>query len=108
MLISAASALFTNVMMREQQRPVGWVHFPGRYLPAALFLMPAVMHAAMLPTAAAMGRLQWQHWLKPGTDGLYHSPASRGWGVLTAAGLAQHIAINAIVGMIICDDAGAL
>jgi membrane protease YdiL (CAAX protease family) len=101
MLIPAAAVLLTNASIGEQRRPSGWDRFPARYLPAALFLMPAVMHAAMLPMAAALGRLHWQHWLKPGVDGLYHSPAARGWGVLTAAGLTERIAINATVGMIV-------
>ena len=41
------------------------------------------MHTAMLPVVARVGPLPWQEWLTPQSDGLYHSPASRGWGVLT-------------------------
>ncbi|MGH9573565.1 MAG: CPBP family intramembrane glutamic endopeptidase [Candidatus Acidiferrales bacterium] len=65
----------------------------------ALFFMPLVMHAAMLPWAMHLeGELPWQGWLSRAADGLYHTPESRGWGVLTAPGLATHVAINAIVG----------
>ena len=35
-----------------------------KYIPLALFLLPVVMHAAMLPvTAAYEGRLPWEAWL---------------------------------------------
>lgn len=53
----------------------------------------------MLPTAAALDRLHWQGWLTPEADGLYHTPADRGWGVLTPAGLAARIALNVIAGL---------
>jgi hypothetical protein len=62
--------------------------------------MPIAMHAVMLPAAVA-GGLQWQDWLTPQADGLYHTPASRGWGALTATGLLGRLAINAVVGLII-------
>lgn len=101
MLIPAVSALATNAVVRDEQRPIDWGRLPWRYLPMALFLMPLVMHAAMLPTALALGRLHWQGWLTPLADGLYHPPAERGWGVLTPAGLADRIALNAITGMIV-------
>jgi hypothetical protein len=40
----------------------------------------------MLPVSALQeGSLPWQDWLTPGQDGLYHSPADRGWGALTAS-----------------------
>jgi membrane protease YdiL (CAAX protease family) len=72
-----------------------------RYLAVALFLIPAVLHAVMLPAMAALGGgLRWQEWLTPHADGLYHAPASRGWGTLTAQGLAGHIVVNAIVGLL--------
>ena len=75
--------------------------FPLRYLPLALFLMPIAMHAVMLPTAAALGTLHWQDWLTKAADGLYHSPADRGWGALTTSDLVLRIALNAIVGVIV-------
>jgi membrane protease YdiL (CAAX protease family) len=101
MLLPAVSVLITNGVVRDKQRAIGWDRFPLGYLPLALFLMPLVMHAAMLPAAAALDRLHWQESLTPGSDGLYHAPAVRGWGVLTPTGLAVRIGINAIVGMIV-------
>jgi membrane protease YdiL (CAAX protease family) len=47
------------------------------------------------------GRLRWQDWLTPQSDGLFHTPASRGWGSLTMQGLLGHIALNAVVGLAI-------
>ena len=55
--LSAISALIAKAAMRPEQGSVGWRSLPLRYLPLALFLMPFVMHAAMLPLAAALGRL---------------------------------------------------
>jgi len=96
MLVPVASVLATNSVVRDSQGTVGWDRLPLRYLPAALFLMPVVLHAAMLPAAAALDRLHWQRWLTPGADGLYHVPADRGWGVLTPAGLAARMALDAV------------
>jgi membrane protease YdiL (CAAX protease family) len=63
--------------------------------------MPIVMHAVMLPVAAALwGRLPWEEWLTPQGDGLYHTPVSRGWGALTASGLVRRITMNIVVGLI--------
>jgi membrane protease YdiL (CAAX protease family) len=101
MLIPAMSVLITNFATHEKVPSIRWDRFPLRYLPVALLLMPIVMHAAMLPVAALAGGLQWQDWLTPQADGLYHTPESRGWGVLTAAGLAGRIAMNAVAGLII-------
>jgi membrane protease YdiL (CAAX protease family) len=101
MLIPAVSVLATNAVVRDEQRPIDWGRLPWRYLPVALFLMPLVMHAAMLPIALALDRLHWQGWLTPSAGGLYHTPAERGWGVLTPAGLAGRIALNAIAGLIV-------
>ena len=99
MLIPAISMQIARAASREKPGAAGWRGFPARSLLVALFLMPLVMHAAMLPVAAALGRLQWADWLTRGADGLYHTPAERGWGVLTPAGLAARVALNAIVGM---------
>jgi membrane protease YdiL (CAAX protease family) len=101
MLIPAIAVLITNGAMHEKIPSMGWDRFPLQYLPVALLLMPLVMHAVMLPAAALAGGLQWQDWLTPQADGLYHTPASRGWGVLTATGLAGRIAMNAVAGLII-------
>jgi membrane protease YdiL (CAAX protease family) len=46
------------------------------------------------------GQLPWAAWLTPGAEGLYHSPAERGWGVLTTGALVRRIALNAVVGVI--------
>ncbi len=70
---------------------IDWDRCPLKYVPIALFLMPLVMHAAMLPTAAALeGGLGELHWRLPS-----------GWGDVTPIELAGHIVINAIVGVII-------
>jgi membrane protease YdiL (CAAX protease family) len=72
-----------------------------RYLPVALFLIPVVQHAVMLPfMATAPGGVQWQGWLTPQADGLYHTPASRGWGSVTIQGLVGHIVLDALVGLL--------
>jgi len=101
MLLPAVSVLIVSSVMNEAPR-VRWDRFPLRYLPAALFLIPGVLHAVMLPLMAAVeGPLQWQDWLTPLADGLYHTPASRGWGALTIQGLVGHIALNAVAGLAI-------
>jgi membrane protease YdiL (CAAX protease family) len=101
MLLPALSVLIVNWTMNEAPR-VRWDHFPLKYLPVSLFLIPGVLHAVMLPLMAAMGGgVQWQDWLTPQADGLYHTPASRGWGALTIRGLIGHIVLNAIAGLAI-------
>jgi membrane protease YdiL (CAAX protease family) len=78
----------------------GWDRFSLRYVPVALLLMPVVMHAVMLPVAAALwGGLPLASWLTPEPDGLYHTSAARGWGVFTPAGLVARIATNLVVGL---------
>src|SRR5580765_7712534 len=57
MLIPAISVQIAKATIRVTEASAGWRDFPLRYLPLALFLMPLVMHAAMLPVAAALGRL---------------------------------------------------
>ena len=60
------------------------------------------MHVAMLPVMVHLeGGWQWQDWLAARADGFYHTPASRGWGVVTAPGLVGHIVLNAVVGLIV-------
>ena len=93
MFLPATSVLIVTFAMNEPAR-VRWNHFPLRYLPLALFLIPGVLHAAMLPAMAAIqGGLRWQDWLRPQPDGLYHTPAARGWGTVTIEGLVGHIAV---------------
>lgn len=101
MLIPSLSVLVAAAATREPIASWSADTFPPRYLPVALFLIPIVMHAVMLPTAAVVTGLPFQPWLTPQADGLYHAPPSRGWGVLTTGGLAARVAINAIVGLII-------
>src|SRR5437762_13805924 len=78
---------------------IDWNRLPARYLPLALFLIPITLHAIMLPRMVLAGPLPWQEWLTGSVDGLYHSPESRGWGVLTTPGLIARIAMNAGVGL---------
>lgn len=96
MILPAIAALIVSVSLNEPAH-VQWDRFALRYLPAALFLMPVVLHAVMLPLSG----VAWQDWLTPGPGGLYHAPASRGWGELTASGLVGHVVINAVVGLVI-------
>jgi membrane protease YdiL (CAAX protease family) len=98
MFLPAVSVLIVNSAMNEAPR-VRWDHFPLTYLPVALFLIPGILHAVMLPLFARAGPIAWQDWLTPQADGLYHTPASRGWGTLTIYGLAERIALNAVVGL---------
>lgn len=101
MLFPAAALLTVRFGMKEKVPSFGWNRFPVKFLPVALLLMPAVMHAAMLPlTIALTGGLPWQDWLTPQADRFYDTPASRGWGVLTAQEVAGRIAINAGAGLI--------
>jgi membrane protease YdiL (CAAX protease family) len=101
MFVPTVAMLVVKFAMNEKVQSFGWNRFPLRYLPIALLLMPIVMHAVMLPVAAALwGTLPWEEWLTPQGDGLYHTPVSRGWGVLTAAGLGRRIAMNIVVGLI--------
>jgi membrane protease YdiL (CAAX protease family) len=99
MLLPAIAVALVYTATKEAPL-VCWKRFPWSYLPIALFLMPAVLHLTMLPVMAAIhGGLRWQGWLSPQLDGLYHTPPSRGWGVLTTQGLVGHIVFNAIFGL---------
>jgi membrane protease YdiL (CAAX protease family) len=101
MLLPAIAVLFVTWVMNEPPR-IRWNSFPMRFLPAALFLIPGVLHSVMLPlTRRIEGGVQWQDWLTQGPDGLYHAPASRGWGALTIQGLVIRIVLNAVVGLIV-------
>lgn len=100
MFLPSIAVLVVGPAMQEKVLSYGWNLFPLKYLPVALFLIPVVMHAVMLPMASILwGGLGWEAWLTPQADGLYHTPESRGWGVLTAQGLALRIATNAIFGL---------
>jgi len=100
MFLPAVAVLIVNSARKEPPR-IRWDSFPLWYLPVALFLIPGVLHAVMLPlTATFEGGVHWQSWLTRQPDGLFHTPASK-WGVLTILGLFGHIALNAIVGLVI-------
>src|SRR5262245_25653069 len=86
MFLPTIAALTVGAMTNEKVT-IDWRRFPVSYAPIALLLMPVALHAIMLLRMTAAGPLPWQDWLTPQPDGLYHSPASRGWGVLTAGGL---------------------
>jgi CAAX protease family protein len=101
MFLPAVSVLVVNFAMHEPPR-LRWDRFPPRYLPVAFFLIPGVFHAVMLPLMTIVeGGVQWQEWLTPQPDGLYHTPISRGWGTLTIQGLVGHIVFNAVIGLAI-------
>lgn len=101
MFLPAIAVLIVSSAMNEAPR-VRWDRFPLKYLPTALFLIPGVLHATMLPLMLTpRGGGQWQRWLTPEADGLYHAPVSRGWGALTIQGLVGHLVFNAIVGLFV-------
>ena len=99
--LPAAAVVIVVKTMNESPR-VRWDNLPLRYLPVALFLIPGALHAVTLPLLVALeGPLPWQDWLKPAADGLYHTPLSRGWGVLSGEGLVGRIVLNAVAGLAI-------
>jgi membrane protease YdiL (CAAX protease family) len=78
MLLPAFGAFLLRVTAKEGTR-IDWSRLPISYVPVALLLMPAVMHAAMLPTMYAIaGRLPWMREI--------------GW---------PHIILNAAVGLLV-------
>lgn len=100
MLAPTAAALIVQWIMDEGPR-INWNRLPITYLPVALFLMPLTLQAIILVRMSIAGPLPWQDWLTPRPDGLFHSPDSRGWGVLTVQGLVARIALNAVSGFVI-------
>lgn len=101
MFIPAAAVLGVPLLMGGAVQ-IDWHRLPWTYVPVALLLLPVVMHAAMLPVAAAYeGRLPWQEWLTPQADGLLHSSTERGWGVMTPTGLAGRVVLNATIGVVV-------
>src|SRR5689334_22827602 len=60
MLLPAISVVIVRAVWNEGPC-VKWESLPSRYLPLALFLMPVVMHAVMLPIISAQhGGLRWK------------------------------------------------
>jgi len=81
---------------------IDWRRMSLAYVPVALLLIPVALHASMLLATASLEHgIPWQGWLTRRPDGLYHTPAERGWGVLTGRALAARIAVNAIAGLIV-------
>lgn len=101
MFLPTGAVLVVSAAMEEPPR-IRWDNFRMKYLPVSLLFIPAVLHAVMLSLVVPLeGGVHWQDWLTQRADGLYHTPASRGWGALTFPGLAGHILINAVVGLTI-------
>ena len=60
MFLPAVSVLIVGATMNEVPR-LSWDRFPVAYLPVALFLIPGVLHAAMLPVLVRLeGGWEWQ------------------------------------------------
>ena len=100
MLAPTAAALIVRSLFEEEVR-IDWRRLPLKYLAVALFLMPGTLQATILTNMSLAGPLPWQEWLTPQADGLFHSPESRGWGVLTTEGLVARIVLNAVTGLAI-------
>jgi membrane protease YdiL (CAAX protease family) len=101
MFVPAIAVLIVNLVFHEALR-VQWDRFPLKWLPVALFLIPVILHAVMLPLMTAIyGGVPWQEWLKIQGNGLYHTPASRGWGTLNLQELIGRIVFNAVLGVIV-------
>jgi membrane protease YdiL (CAAX protease family) len=101
MFLPAAAVFLVNATMNEPVR-INWTSFPIKYLPIALFLIPGLLHAVMLPAMALLGAsVQWLAWLTPHADGLYYVSTPPGWGTLTLPGLVERILVNATFGVMI-------
>ena len=99
MFLPAVAAAIVRSLTNEGFR-IDWSRLPIGWVPVALLLIPVTLHAIMLPHMALAGPLPWQEWLTPAADGLYYSPESRGWGVVTAVELVARIVLNAGVGLL--------
>jgi membrane protease YdiL (CAAX protease family) len=100
MFAPTVAALMVQTVMDEGPH-IDWKRLPFKYVPVALFLMPLTLQAIILVRMSIAGPLPWQEWLTAQPDGLFHSPDSRGWGVLTVEGLVARIAFNALSGLVI-------
>ena len=99
MLLPAVAAAIVRSLAHEGFR-IDWNRLPIGWVPVALLLIPVTLHAIMLTRMALAGPLPWQDWLTPASDGLYYSPESRGWGVVTTVELVARIVLNAGVGLL--------
>jgi membrane protease YdiL (CAAX protease family) len=100
MLLPAAAAAIVRSLTKEGFG-IDWNRLPIGWVPVALFIIPVTLHATMITRLALAGPLPWQDWLTPAADGLYHSPESRGWGVVTTVELVARIVLNAGVGLLV-------
>ena len=89
------------VSATRERLGIDWRRFPVTFLPLALLMIPVTLHAAMFAVMRSTGPLPWATWLTPSADGLYHTPDSQGWGVLTAQGLVARILLNAGIGIVV-------
>jgi hypothetical protein len=106
MLLPAVSVLVIYITMNGGPR-IRWDHIPYRYVALAIFLTPTVLQAVILPlTIVLQGGVQSQEWLTLRPDGLYHTPAARGWGAVTFQGLLERLLLNAAVGLAIVSFRG--
>lgn len=102
MFIPAIAVCVVSTVYKSPAK-VNWNEFPVKWIFPALFLMPLVIHIVCLPLASFLnnGSLPWQSWLHADNNGLYYSPADKGWGVLKNNELIIKIIINAFIGLII-------
>lgn len=101
MFIPAVGVIVVGVTTGERVL-VDWRLPPRRYLLLALFLMPAAMHAVMLPvTIFLTAGVPWQDWLTHRDDSVFRSPAQLGWGALGFNDLVVHMIINALIGVLL-------
>ena len=97
-----ASAVVALRFTTGEKPHVDWVRPPRLYLPLALLLMPVTMHVVMLSaTVFLVGRIPWQDWLTDHPTGVFHAPVQLGWGTLNTTGVAFHLILNAIFGLLV-------
>ena len=102
MFIPAIGVLLSRIIFEDRTIGVRWTVRPFKMIPVALFVFPLVIHLFALPAVYFIeGRIPWVEWLTPSPDGLFHTPAERGWGVLDHTGLAVRLVANTIIGLIV-------
>jgi membrane protease YdiL (CAAX protease family) len=101
MFMPALGVMVTRLTVGDQLN-IKRARSPLLWVPVALLLVPLAIHAVALPGVLLLeGRLPWDAWLTPGRDGLYHAPAQLGWEAVTLSGLLEHIAVNAVIGLLV-------